>query len=223
MNDNITITGIGWLDETEYGSVKRQLHAVCPKGNCPGTVLAACNTYPVPKWIGRFDAVSRHAYCAIALALQDSGFTHNPGRFVDIGILGTNNDGALITNKAYFRDYVECGRTLSRGNLFIYTLPTSPLAETAIHFGLRGPMFYMSGPTVRITELIQTATGIIKRSETDGMIVVKADHTEGLAFILSSTPGNDQNSICSSQYVLDILSTEKPFREMISLISAPIG
>ncbi|MGQ9499188.1 MAG: hypothetical protein ACUVQ6_02265 [Dissulfurimicrobium sp.] len=46
----------------------------------------------------------------------------------------------------YFRDYLDSGRRLARGALFIYTFPSSLLGEAAIHFGLKGPLFRVSVP-----------------------------------------------------------------------------
>jgi len=49
----------------------------------------------------------------------------------------------LWSQRFVFLDYVQAGRKLGRGSLFIYTLPSSPLAEAAIHFGLQGPVLYI--------------------------------------------------------------------------------
>lgn len=63
-----------------------------------------------------------------------------------MGLIGTNRAGSLEANRLYFSDYLQAGRVLARGNLFVYTLPSSPLAEAAIHFGFQGPMLYMGFP-----------------------------------------------------------------------------
>ena len=79
----------------------------------------------------------------MALALKDAGRSYPLGPDNTVGIVGSAPEGCLDADLAYFSDYVKCGRTLGRGNLFIYTLPTSPLAECAIHFALEGPLLYV--------------------------------------------------------------------------------
>ena len=109
---------------------------------CVQLLKDAVLAYPSEKF-GRFDAASRLVAISVALALYDADIDYAKGKKKDIGILGTSPDGALDSNLAYFRDYVGAGRKLGRGNLFIYTLPSSPLAEAVIHFGLQGPILYM--------------------------------------------------------------------------------
>jgi 3-oxoacyl-[acyl-carrier-protein] synthase II len=74
--------------------------------------------------------------------MKDAGFSCIPQKKQDIGIVGASDSGSMQSDIDYFKDYLDCGRTLSRGNLFIYTLPSSPLGEAAIHFGLQGPLLY---------------------------------------------------------------------------------
>ena len=68
-------------------------------------------------------------------------------------------EGSLQSDLEYFRDYLEGGRTLSRGNLFIYTLPSSPLGEAAIHFGLLGPLLYAASEGNALTAVLDTRSG----------------------------------------------------------------
>lgn len=92
----------------------------------------------------RFDSVSKKVTLSIALALHDAGHRCSKEQKQGIALLGTGCEGAVQANKDYFQDYVESGRKIGRGNLFIYTLASSPLAEAAIHFGLQGPLLYVS-------------------------------------------------------------------------------
>jgi len=138
------VKGSGWIKDGQCGcnqqglrwqyTDQRSLYAELLKD----AVLA----YPIENF-GRFDAASRLIALSVALALYDVDIHYAKGKKQDIGILGTNLDGALDSNLVYFRDYVEAGRKLGRGNLFIYTLPSSPLAEAAIAFGLQGPLAYI--------------------------------------------------------------------------------
>ena len=138
------VKGRGWVKETQCGCDRKSIQWQRDdwRSLCAQLLKDGVFTYPV-KNFARFDEPSRLITLSVALALYDAGIPYIEGKKQDIGILGTNPDGALASNLAYFQDYAEHGRKLGRGNLFIYTLPTSPLAEAAIHFGLQGPLLYL--------------------------------------------------------------------------------
>ena len=138
------IKGYGWIKEGQCGCNQKGLlwQYADLRLLCAELLKDAVLSCPVENF-GRFDAASRLVALSVALALYDADIHYAKDKKQDIGILGTSPDGALDSNLAYFRDYVEAGRKLGRGNLFIYTLPSSPLAEAAIHFGLQGPILYM--------------------------------------------------------------------------------
>lgn len=52
----------------------------------------------------------------------------------------------MSSDLKYYRDFLEFGGTAGRANLFLYTLPTSPLGEASVHFGLTGPLAFISEP-----------------------------------------------------------------------------
>ena len=83
------------------------------------------------------------------------------GQKRNIGLMGASEAGCLASNRAYFQDYLGGGRTLARANLFVYTLPSSPLAESAIHFGLMGPMVYMGFPGGGLADLAPTLLALM--------------------------------------------------------------
>lgn len=140
----IDVLGTGWLTSSEYGAERLGLSVEYASR----TTLRGLGkedrlfAYPV-KNFGRFDAMSQRACYVTALALRDAGLEYSKGWKQDVGLLGTDLYGCEQANLNYFRDYVESGRTLARANLFIYTLPSSPLAEAAVHFGLQGPLLYL--------------------------------------------------------------------------------
>ncbi|MBF0384408.1 MAG: hypothetical protein HQL27_00915 [Candidatus Omnitrophica bacterium] len=138
------IKGHGWIKEGQCGCSQKGLlwQYTDLRSLCAELLECAVLAYPVENF-ARFDAASRLVAISVALALNDASIPYSKGKKQDIGILGTNTDGALDSNLSYFRDYVAAGRKLGRGNFFIYTLASSPLAESAIHFGLQGPAFYM--------------------------------------------------------------------------------
>jgi hypothetical protein len=104
------------------------------------------------KQFGRFSLETQRVFLAASMALHDANLFDKvpPGT----GILHTSADGALADNLVYFKDYLAGGRKLARANLFIYTLPTSPLGETAIHFNLNGPLYHIAAPVTYNREII---------------------------------------------------------------------
>jgi 3-oxoacyl-[acyl-carrier-protein] synthase II len=84
----------------------------------------------------------------------------------------------------YFADYLQGGRTLGRSSLFVHTLPTSPAAEAALLFGLRGPNFYLGMPDARIAELLDTAADVL-RAGAEHMLAVAADGRRAVAWLLA--------------------------------------
>ncbi len=168
----INILGTGWLSHDSYGSerLERSVEyasrvSIRKLGKEDGLFA-----YPV-KNIGRFDPVSRRVCYVTALALQDAGMEYSKDWKQDVGLLGTDEYGSEQANLTYFRDYVEGGRTMARANLFIYTLPSSPLAEAAVHFGLQGPLFYLRNQDGSIDSLLSTARRMIAEGQAETMLV----------------------------------------------------
>lgn len=99
--------------------------------------------YPLPQLetgdFRRADETARISILAALLAFLDAGRKSGG----NIAILDAGHDGCLSANLRYWRDYVQFGRTLGRGHLFVGTLPTTPLCEAAITLGLTGGGFYL--------------------------------------------------------------------------------
>jgi 3-oxoacyl-(acyl-carrier-protein) synthase len=146
------------------------------------------------KNFGRLDEVSRTTASAVGLALRDAGLECSPERKQDIGIVGTNALGSLGADADYFRDYLDSGRTLSRGNLFIYTLPSSAVGEAAIHFGFLGPALYASGGGGLLTAF-DAACEMIDSGQAAVMLAGEADRGEALFFVI------DGNDSAGTEYV----------------------
>jgi 3-oxoacyl-[acyl-carrier-protein] synthase II len=56
-----------------------------------------------------------------------------------IGLVVGTRFGCHATNEEYFRGLLAEGPHGASPRLFVYTLPSSPVGELAIHFGARGP------------------------------------------------------------------------------------
>ena len=81
---------------------------------------------------------ARLAVIGSLLAFADAGLS--PGG--NIAVIGWGGEESIMENRAYFTDYAVNGRFLSRSQLFIGTLPTTPICEAAICLNLHGPVFY---------------------------------------------------------------------------------
>ncbi|MDH3981912.1 MAG: hypothetical protein OES84_03315 [Kiritimatiellaceae bacterium] len=173
---SIEILGSGWLTRTAYGSDKQNRNIEYASR----TTLRGLGkedglfVYPV-KNFGRFPELAQRVCYVTALALQDAGLNYSKEEKQDIGLLGTDEFGCESANLAYFQDYVDGGRSMARANLFIYTLPSSPLAEAAVHFGLQGPLFYYRNQDASVDSLIATARRMIADGQADYVMVYELD------------------------------------------------
>jgi len=186
----IIISGIGWISKQKYGCVKRKIRKDYTDIKSLHSKLQneSIFLYPV-KNFGRFDITSKMACCAGALALHDAGIKYSKNYEQDIGIIGTNTNGCLKSNLNYFKDYAQTGRKLARGNLFIYTLPSSPFAEASIHFGFQGPLLYIGFPQKQIPSLLQYAEGIVSRKEASAVLAMRVDEKKAVCFVIKRERG----------------------------------
>jgi 3-oxoacyl-[acyl-carrier-protein] synthase II len=211
----ISVYGIGWMNDAEYGCVVRNLRKPCEdKMLLKKEILP--NAY---KNFGRIDNVSKMTCYASALALKDAGIEHSQANKQDIGIVGTSDQGSLETDMNYFRDYVDSSRTLARGNLFIYTLPTSSLGEAAIRFGLQGPVLYISASENSLLSVMDTAAEMILLGETPVMLAGMSMGNEAVYFILREDSGTAQNVLCSIDRARSIVGRGLAFNEMMRELS----
>jgi len=183
---NAMIKGRGWIKEGQCGCNQKGLlwQYADLRSLCAQLLKDTVLSYPVENF-GRFNQDSRLVIFSIALALYNADIHYARDKKQDIGILGTSPDGALTSNLDYFRDYVSCGRKLGRGNLFIYTLPSSPLAEAAIHFGLQGPLAYIRNSEKPKERLLAQAQLMIQNKEAQAMLAVDFSSAEATCHFIS--------------------------------------
>ena len=215
----IAVTGIGWLNQKEYGCVigKVEKHHEGIDSLYSSFKRESLFSYPV-KNFSRFDTISKTTCFCVALALKDAGISYSAGQKKDIGIFGANETGCLESNINYFKDYIESGRILARGNLFIYTLPSIPLAEAAIHFGLSGPLLHVSFNDGKISSLLSFAGKNILEGETQSILAVKAEETEAVCFVLQTEDAVSAGKSLSLEAVS--AAADKPdFFEMIKALT----
>jgi 3-oxoacyl-[acyl-carrier-protein] synthase II len=201
----IAINGIGWLSDKGYGMVASgRTVSFAPGEAWQALPRDSFFTRPV-KNFGRLDAVSRITMATVSLALQDGGIDSSPLQKQPVGIVGTNRDGCLTTDTDYFRDYVENGRKLSRANLFIYTLPSSPLGEAAIHFGLTGPLLYTADSSGTALLPLRMAAGFIADNSASTMLAGRSDGDQAIYLLLGS---EHERSLCPLGIAEEILSAD---------------
>ncbi len=192
----ISVHGIGWLTKEGYGCIRSGLQHAFAAGE-DARVLPKRDIFSHPfKNFGRLDAISKMTVFGVSLALQDAGIEYSPTEKQDIGIVGTNREGSLRSDVEYFRDYLESGRTLSRGSLFIYTLPSSPIGEAAIHFGFLGPVLYAAGPHNGLSDAFDVATQMVLAGDAPVMLAGKAEADEALFFVIRRESSQDASVLC---------------------------
>ncbi len=192
----IAVLGIGWLTQEGYGCVRSGLRHGYERGEGAHTLLKKdIFSHPFRNF-GRLDTISKMTAYGVSLALQDAGIEYSPVRKLDIGIVGTNREGSLRSDMEYYRDYLEGGRTLSRGNLFIYTLPSSPIGEAAIHFGLVGPVMYVASEHHALTAALDMADEMVLTQEAPVMLVGAAEADEAVFFVIAGNDDQDHQALC---------------------------
>ena len=214
----ISVLGMGWISKEGYGCIRngqRQHFA----GNQADSVLSKRDIFSHPfKNFGRLDGLSKSVAYAVALALRDAAMDYTPQHKRNIGIVGTSREGSLRTDVEYFRDYIQSGRTLSRANLFIYTLPSSPLGEAAIHFGFLGPLLYAASGSGSMLPILDMAFGMIEGGEADAMLAGTADEEE--AVFLALGRAGSIPALCGIEQARAALAAPSAIADMVRHFSA---
>jgi hypothetical protein len=136
---------------------------------------------------GRFDTGTRLVCHAVYLALQDAGYGEGKRLPKGTGLIGTGDLGTLSANLAYFRDYCDHDKILGRSSLFLYTLPTSPLAEAAIAYGLGGPLFFVAaGADNDPAPAFAAAADILRAGASPCMLVCEATPTAAIVHVIEA-------------------------------------
>ncbi len=215
----VSVHGIGWLTKTEYGCIgKKERSAYGDAGGPDTLVKKGIFAHPV-KNFGRFDRASRMTCFGAALALRDAGIAYSAAQKQDIGIICANARGSLQTDIDYFRDYVESGRVLSRGNLFIYTLPSSPAGEAAIHFGLRGPLLYAAGEGDSLAPALDTAADMILGNEIPVMLAGGTGPDEAIFLVLAGDAAGRTPALCDVTAARSIVEATPDIPGMVQKFS----
>lgn len=141
------------------------------------------------KYYSRMTTEARLCLCAASIALRAVPNPQSGDR--EIGLLGAGGEGFLQANQEYFRDYVASGRTMGRGNLFIYTLPTSALGEVAIALSLAGPCMFLQDDSHPLASIIKHTRQIVTDGEADLMLGLWSNTQAALCMAIDAEPGDN--------------------------------
>lgn len=152
MSINLKVKSIGWCLENSVGGVPGEILPVSPEAKPEKSAIFSKEF----KNFGRLDKMSKAVCTAVAFALKGAGlYPHEEKQ--PISLFFNNKTGCAESDKAFFEDFVEFGETAGRANLFLYTLPTSPLGEASVHFGLTGDIAYFATSDRPLPELLEAA------------------------------------------------------------------
>jgi 3-oxoacyl-[acyl-carrier-protein] synthase II len=211
----MAILGVGWLTAKGYGTVNSaKEHLFAPDETLSAAAKTGLFDRPV-KNFGRLDRLSRITLAAVSLALKDAGIASSPDCKQPIGLVGGNDEGSLETDTAYFRDFLENGRKLARANLFIYTLPSSPLGEAAIHFGLTGPLLYSSGTALSAVSIMTTAAEMVSGGESSLMLAGISCRDEALYAVIGPSR---EGAICLLDDLLLAVSNDGDVSDNVTIL-----
>jgi len=217
------LCGIGWIENQSYGSIKKQFRSDCQEGmGVTGKRIKEILSKPL-KNFGRFDIRSKSTCYAVALALKDSDITFPLERKEAVGIVATNKNGCLESDLKYFKDYVDCGRTLGRSNYFAYTLPTAPISEAAIYFGLQGPLLFAEKEGDWLAGTLELASEIINMGEASIMLAGMAEGDKALFIVLASESEYGNNALCSLEEATGLLDICLEFSDVIKELESLIN
>ncbi len=133
---------------------------------------------------GRFPEGTRAAFAASVMALEAGDRSPGEPRDSTTGIIAAGFDHTMEQNRDYFQDYADNGRIMGRGNLFIYTLPTSAIAEVAIGLGMEGPLFYEESQRAPFAGLLQAGCDCIGSGQAGQMMLLWQEGSATVASLL---------------------------------------
>jgi len=172
----VVITGLGWFRDGAYGHTRGPSLDGGPEGGSLYSRLQADGILPGPvPDFGRLSLAAKQICAAVGAGLRDAGCSAGCAPREVIGIIG--NGSAVEANRAFFDDYVSNGRQMARGSLFVYTLPSSPLAAPAQCYTLNGPLIHFRHARDGVAHIVDRAVELLAQRLADAMVVVYEDAT----------------------------------------------
>ncbi len=152
MSNKLTIKSIGWCLNDSIGGYPGKKFPISIE-----TKPEKSDIFSKPfKNFGRLDSMSKAVCTSVAFALKGAKLYPQEEK-QSISIYFSNKEGSLKSDTAYFKDFVNYGETAGRANLFLYTLPSSPLGEASVHFGLTGDLAYFADSKNQLKAMLAAA------------------------------------------------------------------
>ncbi|CAN5513314.1 hypothetical protein BH10PLA1_BH10PLA1_09170 [soil metagenome] len=181
------IRAVAWFCADHYGLYAPQRMSFARPAPKPDELLTIIGR-PV-KYFSRMTAETKASLCAASLALRD--FAPDVSQLPEVGMLAAGDEGCISANQNYFRDYVSGGRSMGRGNLFIYTLPTSTLGEMAIALSLNGPTMYVHADQAPLATLMHQSRQLVADREADAILALWSGATASVCMVVQrELPGS---------------------------------
>ncbi|MDD5773494.1 MAG: beta-ketoacyl synthase N-terminal-like domain-containing protein [bacterium] len=157
---------------------------------------------------------SKITFNAIGLALKDAGMNCQsiPGQ--DIGIIGTNTSGCVNSDIDYLNNYLNAGRNSYQKKLFIHTMPSSFLSESAIYYKFQGPVFYMTMLDRSLAGAVKIASNMIELGEASIMLAGSSEEENSLYFVLGRGASFPRGIVCDIGKAEFIFNRNLNFPEM---------
>lgn len=127
------------------------------------------------------------ATCALLMKAADISYADEQPR--NTALLTTGFSPTIQLNEAFFYDYAANDRVLARGNLFIYTLPTSSIAEASIYFGFTGPCYYFEADRDVFGQLLRSAEQLVRTGQARDAVCLWQEQQTCVALLVSPDSG----------------------------------
>ena len=192
----VSVVGIGWLTKEGYGCIRSGLQRTFAAGEDQST-LPKKGLFSHPfKNFGRMDAVSKTTAYAVACALQDAGIRlcagpqtgHRPGRYLQGRVARTDRE--------YFRDYIDGGRTLSARKPFHLYAAVESARRIGHPFRAAGSAALRCDrrPFAAVA-VLELGASIVAGREASMMLAGLSEEDEAVFFVLGS--GDGATPLCS--------------------------
>lgn len=143
----------------------------------PGAAITPARWSGNPARLVRMDRLCALALVACDGALVDAALAASApewnGERTAI-VLGTAY-GCHATNEDYYRGLVREGPAGASPRLFAYTLPSSPVGEISIHYGVRGPAIVLANGLASGVDALAEGVALVAEGRADRALVCAAE------------------------------------------------
>jgi hypothetical protein len=194
----IILSGASWSYDNKFSSLYK--NKIFPYIGNKEVHAALISDNVIEKEIKNFRRISLNSkvYSILTgLVLHDSDINMSPEIELNTGIISCTYDAATPDNEKYFRDYISAGRRMGRGNLFVYTLPTSALGEVAISYQLKGPLFYSNYLDKRFEMFLEQIEFMLQTDQAENLVCIFTDKDAAICMFFS----NNITKFTSGEYL----------------------